>query len=182
MRLWSELELVPGQPAGIVMSTSGPSGPKERHRAQGAYTLAEVMVAVLVVGVIAGAFYAALASGFALVQTTRDDLRATQILMQRVEAVRLCTWSELSNFSFQEAYDPLGGTNQSGGTQYFGNVVIDPSPSIPNSSSYASNVRLVTVSVSWTNYHGQTPIAHTRQMQTQVARYGLQNYIWGAIK
>jgi len=140
------------------------------------------MVSVLVVGVIGGAFYAALASGFALVQTTRDDLRATQVLMQKVEAVRLCTWTELSNFSFQEAYDPLGATNQSGGTQFLGTVVTNLSSVIPNSSSYAGNMRLVTVTVSWTNYHGTTPIAHTRQMQTQVARYGLQNYIWGAIK
>ena len=102
--------------------------------------------------------------------------------MQKVEAVRLCTWTELSNFSFQEAYDPLGATNQSGGTQFFGTVATNLSPGIPSSSSYAGNMRLVTVTVSWTNYHGTTPIAHTREMQTQVARYGLQNYIWGAIK
>jgi hypothetical protein len=26
------------------------------------------------------------------------------------------------------------------------------------------------------------PVVHNRQMQTHVARYGLQNYIWGAIR
>ena len=153
----------------------------QRDAGQRGFTLAEVLVSVFLVAVIAGAFYAALSSGFVQVQVTRDDLRATQILMQRLEAVRLCTWSELSDFSFQEAYDPSGPTNQTLGTQFSGTVTLAPSPDIPNSSSYAPNVRLVTVSVSWTNYNGRIPIAHSRQMQTQIARYGMQNYVWGTI-
>ena len=182
MRLWSELELVPGLRAGIGHAGHRTNGPKQREASLAGFTLAEVLVSVFLVAIIGGAFYAALSSGFLQVQVTRDDLRATQILMQRLEAVRLCTWTELSNFSFQEAYDPMASTNQTTGTQFFGNVALAPSPGIPNSSSYAPNVRLVTVSVSWTNYNGKIPIGHNRQMQTQVARYGLQNYVWGAIQ
>jgi len=143
-------------------------------------TIAEVMVAVLILATIAIAFYGALSSGFAVVQSTREDLRAAQILNQKVEAIRLCTWSQLTNFNFQETYDPLATTNQSRGVVYTGTVSNSPAAYIPNTSSYYNNISLITVTVGWTNYSSRVPIAHIRQMQTQVARYGLQNYIWGA--
>lgn len=147
-----------------------------------AFTIADVVVAVFVLGTIGGTFCIGLSSGFYVLQNTREDLRATQILMQRVEAIRLCTWSELTNFTFQESYDPLSGTNQSGGAKYFGSVAIGSASSIPNSVAYAPNMCQVTVNVSWTNYNLNVAVPHSRQMQTQVARYGLQNYIWGAIQ
>jgi hypothetical protein len=156
-------------------------GQRSNHR-QAAFTVAEVAVAVFVLGTIGGGFCLALTSGFSMLQTTREDLRATQILMQKIEAVRLCTWSQLSNFSFSESYDPLNGTNQAAGAVYFGNVSIGPATSIPNTASYAPNVCQVTVNLNWTNYSKGTAIPHTRQMQTQVARYGLQNYVWGVIQ
>jgi hypothetical protein len=39
-------------------------------------------------------------------------------------------------------------------------------------------MRVVTVSVAWTNATG-TATGHTREMKTQVARFGLQNYVFG---
>ncbi|HTL58495.1 MAG TPA: hypothetical protein VL361_22600 [Candidatus Limnocylindrales bacterium] len=154
---------------------------QERNCRRAAFTLAEVVVAVFVLGTIGGGFCLALSSGFSVLQTTREDLRATQILMQKIEAVRLCTWSQLGNVSFQEKYDPLStSTNQ--GVAYFGTVTVGPATSIPDTASYAPNMALVTVNLNWTNYNRGTAIPHARQMQTQVARYGLQNYIWGAIQ
>jgi len=152
-----------------------------RHRGVCAFTVAEVVMAVFVLATIGGAFCAALSSGFVVLQTTREDLRATQILMQKLEAVRLCTWSELSNFTFTDIYDPLNGSNQNG-TVYYGNVTISPATSIPTTAAYYPNVALVNVSLNWTNFVRGVAIPHSRQMQTQVARYGLQNYIWGAIQ
>ena len=160
-----------------LKDTSNPN-----HRSLNGYTLAEVVVSVLILSIIAIAFYSALASGFSMVQTTREDLRATQIMMQKLEAVRLCTWSELANFSFQEPYDPVGSTNQAAGVYYTGTVSNSPATSIPGTSAYVNRMRLVTVSIGWTNFAAGRNVPHTRQMQTQVARYGLQNYIWGAIQ
>jgi hypothetical protein len=145
-----------------------------------AFTIAEIVVAVMVLMTVAICFYAGLSSCFGVVQSSREDLRATQILIQKLEAVRLCTWSQLSNFSFQEFYDPLDQTNHEAGALYFGTVSTNVANGISDTSAYKSNVCLVTVTVNWTNYNGHTSMGHTRQMQTQVARYGLQNYIWGA--
>ena len=51
-----------------------------------------------------------------------------------------------------------------------------------NQAAYAPNMALVTVNLNWTNFNHGTAIPHSRQMQTQVARYGLQSYIWGAVR
>jgi hypothetical protein len=155
---------------------------RRRNGGRAAFTVADVAVAVFVLGTIGSGFCLALSSGFSILQTTRENLRATQILMQKIEAVRLCTWSELANFSFQESYDPLSGTNQAAGAVYFGTVSIGPATSIPNTASYAPNICQVMVNLNWTNYNHGTAIPHNRQMQTQVARYGLQNYVWGTIQ
>lgn len=156
-------------------------GAKRSRIRAAAFVLADAIVAAFVLATIGGAFCVALSSGFFALQNTREDLRATQILMQRIEALRLCTWSELSQYNFQENYDPLGDTNISSGAKYFGTVTMAPAISVPGSASYAPNMCQVTVTLNWTNYNLSIAVPHSRQMQTQVARYGLQNYIWGAI-
>ncbi len=149
---------------------------------QAAYTVAEVVVAVLVLTTIATAYYAALSYGFQIVQASREDLRATQILMQRTESIRLCRWTQLTNtITFTERYDPLGTTNNTAGTIYVGTISTNAPSNIPDSAAYKNNIRLVTVTVYWTNYNGKKPVVHSRQMQTEAARYGLQNYLYGAM-
>ncbi len=156
--------------------------PRRHARALAGYTVAEVVVAVLVLTTISTAYYAALSYGFQVVRSSREDLRATQILMQRTEAIRLCRWTQLTNtITFTERYDPLGATNNTAGTIYVGTISTNAPPSIPDSVSYKKNIRLVTVTVYWTNYNGKIPVFHSRQMQTEVARYGLQPYLWGAM-
>jgi Tfp pilus assembly protein PilV len=153
-----------------------------RRTAQSAFTVAEVVVAVLVLTVVATAYYAGLSYGFEITQSSRENLRATQIMMQKTEAIRLCTWSQLTNtINFKENYDPLGATNKTAGTLYAGALSTNSASAIPDTVSYKKNMRQVTVTIYWTNYNGKTPVVHSRQMQTQVARYGLQNYLWGAI-
>jgi hypothetical protein len=131
--------------------------------------------------VISVAFYGGMTLSFSQVKSAREDVRATQIMMQKLEAIRLCTWSELTNFSFKEPYDPLA-TNGTSSTYYFGTVSKAPAAAIPGTVSYQNNVMLVTVSLVWTNSGEGAPVVRNRQMQTHVARYGLQSYIWGAIR
>src|SRR2546423_5206069 len=81
---------------------------RQLARAQSAFTLVEVLVSVFVLGVATVSLYAAFGTGFMLVDSARLDLRATQILTQKAEALRLCSWSSLTNYpiSFTERYDP----------------------------------------------------------------------------
>lgn len=149
--------------------------PVQRRRTA-AFTLVEVLFAVVVLATVAIAFYAALSSGFAVVQSARENLRATQIMTQKLEAVRLCRWDQLGNFSFVEPYDPIG-TNR--GTLFSGTVMTNAASIVPDTCAYKPNMRQVTVTLTWTNTAGPRPMTCTRQMKTNVARYGLQNYIWG---
>jgi prepilin-type N-terminal cleavage/methylation domain-containing protein len=145
---------------------------------QRAFTIVEVVVAVFILGIACISLYAGFATGFLLVDSTRQELRATQILTQKAEALRLCTWSSLTNFplSFSESYDP---TSPNAGVLYVGTVTTDAATAIPNSSAYRSNMCTATINLYWTNYSGTRKIVHNRASQTLIARYGIQNYIWG---
>jgi len=154
-----------------------------RGRQQGsfgkrAFTLAEVMVAVCILGISSIALYGGLATGFVFIDSTRGELRATQILTQKAEALRLCSWSSLASLpiSFTESYDP---TSSNGGTVYVGTVSTNVAAVIPVSAGYRSNMCVATITLYWTNYNGRQKIIHSRTNQTLIARYGIQNYIWG---
>jgi len=149
-----------------------------REGKKAAFTLVEVLVAVLVVGIVSISLFACFSQGFAAMESSRENLRATQILLQKMETIRLCTWSQLTNLTFTAYYDPNSTNAASSGVIYTGTVTTNAASGIPSTNSYQSNICLVNVSLTWTNYILDRPIPHSRQMQTQVARYGLQNYIW----
>jgi prepilin-type N-terminal cleavage/methylation domain-containing protein len=147
-----------------------------------AFTMVEVLIAVAVFGVAAISLYAGFGTGFMLVDSAREELRATQILTQKAEALRLCSWSSLSSYpvTFTERYDPTGGSGTNGaGTIYGGTISTNVATAIPDSCTYKTNMCLATITISWTNYSGRQTIPHTRTLQTLVARYGIQNYVWG---
>ncbi len=155
-------------------------------RSEVAYTLAEVLVGLLLIAVVAISLFAAFSAGFAVAGLQREDLRATQIMMRKLEGIRLCTWNQLTNpIPFTEPYDPTA-TNNAVGSIYAGTLYTNPATGLIGPTTYANNMRLVTVTITWTNYSlGTTnssfgrPVVRSRTMQTFVARYGIQNYIWG---
>jgi prepilin-type N-terminal cleavage/methylation domain-containing protein len=145
-----------------------------------AFTLVEVLISVGLLAIMVAAIYPAFILGYASIKTTREDERATQIVTQKLESVRLCTWDELATYpaTFVDYYNPLGVTNSTQGTLYSGTMTI-ANAVLPSSPSYQSKVQLITIGVTWTNYVNSSPITHTRQMQTLSAYWGLQNYLWG---
>jgi prepilin-type N-terminal cleavage/methylation domain-containing protein len=160
------------------------------HGGERAYTLTEVMVAILVSAVMFVSVYLGISSSFSVIQRTRENLRASQILMQRMETVRLYTWDQLRNVpvakpfqtNFSEAYDPLGGTNGAG-VVYFGTVAVTVPPPVsvlPANCSYRANVALVSVTVQWTNKTEGGFFPHRRQFQTLAAQRGMQQYVYGS--
>ena|ERR1041384_2501610 len=148
-----------------------------------AFTLAEVMISVLILVIMLVSLFAGFSSGFSAVQATRENLRATQIMLQRVEALRLFKWSQANNTNylkptFTEKYDPRA-TNAAG-TLYTGFVTVSTPANLP--AAYNTNMLDVTITLYWTNYYGRNmtnKLVRTRQMETYVARYGMQNYIYG---
>ena len=154
------------------------------QRRNGAYSLPEVVIAAAVLGMLSVSLLAAFSSGLTVVRSGRENMRATQILLQKMETIRLFTWSQTRDTSlaatdFSEYYDPTRTNTQSGGVMYRGFYSNSVAPdTIP--AAYRDKMRTTTVTVFWTNYLTGTnsAVVHSRQFQTYVARYGMQNYVY----
>ncbi len=150
----------------------------DKKKRRTGFTLVETMVGMSVFGVGMVSLYAGIALGFSIVNHTREGLRATQIMVEKMETVRLYSWEQIntSGFipaTFSEYYYPpgVGNTNWSGGVVFDGTVTLGAGPSGP---SYSTNLMKVTIGLNWVT--GGVP--RSKQMSTYVARNGLQNYIY----
>jgi hypothetical protein len=138
----------------------------------------------MVLALIMATLFAGLAVGYGAMDTFRQNLRATQILTEKTESVRLCRFDDqllpLNNMSFQESYTYNNETSTNK-LVYYGKITVASSSSvIPNNPSYQDKIKLVTISLVWTNNVGSRKVPHSRQMQTLVSYYGLVNYIYGS--
>jgi hypothetical protein len=147
-----------------------------KPRSRGGFSLVDALFAVAVAGFMFIALYAGLAFGFKIIRMARENTRATQIMLEKMETIRLYTWNQVTNTGFIPTnqfvvpYYSIGGTNTS--ILYTGQIIIASSPL---GTSYADNMRKVMVRVNW-NSPGSTN--RTRTMSTYVTRNGLQNYVW----
>jgi len=144
------------------------------RRWQAGFSLTEVTVSLGIIGTCVAALFSGFTTGFFTIKMSQENLRATQILLQKAEAIRLQSWDQITNptnipTTFVDSYDP--NSQSSPGAQYNGTILIT---NCPISSSYSNSMRMVTISVNW-----QTgSIDRNRSYTTYVARNGLQVYIY----
>jgi prepilin-type N-terminal cleavage/methylation domain-containing protein len=149
------------------------------RKASSGFTLVETIVAIMVSAIMLSAHFLAFAAGYALMTVTREDLRASQIMLQRMEAVRLTGYNQLADTnkfpaSTTQYFDEIGKANGNGGVAYtVTHQIALPTANLP--PEYKSNMTEVTVGVSWTS----GTKTRTRSMKTYVAKYGVQGYIAG---
>ena len=135
-----------------------------------AFALAEGVVCVGLMGLLVTGLYLGISQLYAAMDSTRQNLRATQILSEKFESIRLFTWDQLNAPGFvPSTWVDYYDYQKSEGAVYKCTV----SFSSFGSYSYSDNMRLVTITVTWTN---QTP--HTRTLQSLLARHGIQNYAY----
>ena len=146
-----------------------------RKRSQRGTSLIEALVAMGVFGTTFVSLYAGISMGFAIIGNARENLRATQIMVEKMETTRLYSWDQINTTgfiptSFTEKYYPQGVTNKTG-VVYNGGVAVAAGPT---GLAYSSDMRRVNITLNWTS-GGRT---HNRSMSTYVTRNGLQNYIY----
>lgn len=152
-------------------------------RARKAFALAEVLVAVALLAIMMVSLYLGMSSAFAVTKLSRENLRATQIMLERMEGIRLYNWNQLcySNMiptNFTTYYYPFATNDQSKGIVYGGTMTVSPANLNPT-ASYASDMRAITVTLFWTNSNGgESQIVRRRSMTTYAARNGVQNYVY----
>lgn len=148
-----------------------------------AFTLTEVLVAVALMSVAFVSLYLGVSSSFAITQVSRENLRATQIMLERMEGIRLYNWNQLvySNMipsTFIEYYYPEASGGQSRGIAYGGRIEISAANLNPT-ATYTHLMRSISVTVFWTNSSGGgQPLVRQRTMTTYSARDGVQNYVF----
>jgi prepilin-type N-terminal cleavage/methylation domain-containing protein len=150
----------------IIQCTGDPS----RQRA---FSLVEVTVGTALLAVVAVALASGMNNAAAIAQLNTENLRATQILTEKMDLLRACTWNQITNpgnflpSSFSAPF--YASSTLTNGPNFSGTVDI---ANAPVSEAYAGNLRQITVTVTWTSAH----IVRSRSMTTFASPYGIQNY------
>jgi len=148
-----------------------------RQLTQSAFTLVEVIMAAALAGIMFLTAIAGFSNAFSTLQLDRENSRATQILLEKTEMLRVYNWDQITGkdattyipTTFTTPFYP--GTNSSnGGFSYSGTVVIT---NLVTTASYSNDLRTVTITLTWIS--GKA--SRSRTMTTYVSQYGLQNTI-----
>ena len=144
-------------------------------RAVSAFTIAETMVAVAIFGIMFASFFGGLSLSISVVQSARENLRATQIMTEQMDIIRLKTYDQVKNTNYTAPFNPIPAsvTNAGGaGLTYTVRVFVVSAP-ITNGESYSNDMKQAKLQLTWRS--GKS--VKTIEMITFVSRYGLQTYI-----
>lgn len=163
------------------------SGQRKR---EAAFTLVEVVVSTAVIALMSIALFTGITQGLAIITVARENLRATQIMVEKIELLRLYSWANLNTTgyvptAFAECLFPANSTNSStvstnggtlarpsgDGTVFYGTITLGAADV---NSAYSANMKLATLTITWTNGN----VVRTRSMQTLVAEKGIHDYIY----
>ncbi len=144
-----------------------------RRRLQTAFSLVEVVIAMALLATVLGALLTSFTTGFFSLQMARENLRATQVMLEKMETIRLYSWSQINQPGFIEPtftayYDPKA-TNS--GLVYSGTLSWSP---VPLNVPYANQMTQLTVRVDWRTGR----LSRSRTVSTYIAHKGLQNYVF----
>jgi prepilin-type N-terminal cleavage/methylation domain-containing protein len=147
---------------------------RKRAASRSGFTLVEVLVGIVLLAIMFTVFYVGITAGFGLIQLARENLRATQILQEKTEAIRLVTWDQLNTpgfipTSFSDSFYPADGEARDG-IQYRG-TFRSSTPDIAD-AVYDHDIRRVTFELTWNSGGAE----RHRTMTTYVSRYGLYRY------
>ena len=140
-----------------------------------AFTLAEILVSVLIVNIGAVALMGCFKYSIFATSLFRENQRATQVMLERAEAIRLCSWDQVRSNGFipttyTDYFDPTA-TNSNRGVVYTGTVAVT---SFPYNTTYKDNMRQLTLTIGWTS----GAISRRRTNVTYIAKDGIQNYVY----
>ncbi len=144
-------------------------------RGQGGSSLLETVIATSILAILAAGILNCINYGVFIMRLARENSRATQILLEKTEALRLYKWEQVNTPgfvppSFTALYDPQ--TPSAPGVVYNGTMTLGD---FPFSTSYSTNLRQCTITLQWST---AGRVNHTRTFTTFIAKDGVQNYVY----
>jgi len=142
------------------------------------FTLSEAITSFAIFGIAFAALLAGLTWNVSTIKFARETVRATQIMEEKLDTIRLYSWAQITTPGFvtNQFYVPFYPTNALSGTEplgitYTGLVTIGASPL---TEGYTTNLMRITIDLYWPS----NPQVRHAQMSTFVSKYGLQAYIY----
>ena len=151
-----------------------------RRNRKKAFFLLEATIGMALLGLIFMAMYTGLVSTTFSVQLSRENLRATQIMAEKLDTLRLYGWKQVveNPYYMQGPFtvpvysdDPSKPGNDATARMFEGEIVVEDAPL---TEPYAADLRLVTVRLRWAT--GKMP--RTRTMSTLISKQGLYRYVY----
>ena len=159
------------------MKLSVNSGLESGRASRGAFTLVEVLVSLAICSFLFVSLYAGIAQSTISLQKAREKLRATQILSEKLEVLRLYNWDQVNTngfipTSFSEYQYPATATNQTDqGLLYTGTIAISAADVNP---AYTNTMRKAVATLTWMS----GGIRSTQAMETLISEFGVQRYVY----
>ena len=129
------------------------------------------MVSVAVTAMVFVSLYVGISSCFGVVQLNRENVRATQILEEKMEVARLYNWNQLTGGYIPNKFIAPYMVGAGSGLNYTGSVSV---ANAPITETYAADMRQIHIDLTWSS----RGVKHKREMTTFISKYGLQNYLY----
>jgi hypothetical protein len=132
------------------------------------------MVGFLILGVTIAALCGGFSFGFNSIKLSQEEVRADQILVQKLESLRIYQFTNVNSFYIPTNFTAYySQSNAVHGVTYNGTIAISPFvPSLAAPEAYSNTLKQVTASISW--FSGG--MNHTRTMMTLVSTNGLSTF------
>jgi hypothetical protein len=131
------------------------------------------MVGFLLLGIVIAALFGGFSFGFNSIKLSQEEVRADQILVQKLESLRIYNFTNVINgyipTNFSAYYSTSNAVN---GVTYNGTMSVTPFVPSAAGEVYSNTLRQVTASVSWFS----EGMNHTRTMMTLVSTNGIATY------
>lgn len=142
------------------------------------FTLVEVMMGGLVLVTLFITALGALQQGFSMLDTARNTTLAAQVIQSEIEDLRLQPWAKISDPDIISDSGPIDLKDSIG--KYLDEAEgealaarLSATRTIVDVPDRASNLKRVTITVSWSDYLGRH---HTRSYETLLGHFGLSDY------
>lgn len=140
--------------------------PARRDCKRQAFTLVEVMVAMTVLVLVFASTVSALTVAFRVVEDSRMDTLASQILQSEMENIRLKNWSEMEALPASDTFTVDSMLADASFHRFTCQRTV---------TNLGSNLKQVVLTASWTGTDG---VPRTRRYLTYIGEGGLNDYFY----